>query len=95
MENWWDDPSWEAFVESDARGEDLLEDEHRPSQLTASRTLLEFLIWLRLSGELTAKTICILAFWAQHAGAIGLESLAKQERQSKKLLLLINKNFYF
>ena len=46
------------------------------SQARSARVLFEMMIWLRASGKLSARLVCMLAFWCQHAGAAGVDELS-------------------
>ena len=68
-QEWWDD--FEDFNTGGGDEEVETDDENDPSQQFAAEMLVELLLWLKLSGLLPARYICILAWWAWKSGPIG------------------------
>ena len=67
---WWEE------LDSD---DDSDENSDEPSPLYAGTQLIELLLWLKMSNRLSAKYICIIAYWAFHSkGMGGLDKLGKK-----------------
>ena len=64
---------WEGFDTGEGDEAEMVEsdDEDDPSQEFAAEMLVELLLWLKLSGLLPARYICIIAWWAWKSGSIG------------------------
>ena len=69
-------PWWEDYEVDDD------EDEDDPSPRFAGHQLVELLIWLKLSGTLTAKYVCLIAYWASRADG-HLEEVGKLGKKPK------------
>ena len=65
-------PNWRIPGDSDSDDDDKV-----PSQEEAGEMLCDYLLEAHISGRLTAKDVCLLSFWAKHAGAKGVDDLAK------------------
>ena len=48
----------------------------------ATQQFLEYLLWSKQRGHMSAKQICTVAFWASKAGATGMQVLAVDPRSS-------------
>ena len=78
----WERPDriWENPLGRDDAWESASEDEFdydAISNETAAELLFEFIVDLKLSGKLSAKSACVLAFYAVKAGVVGCEDLKK------------------
>ena len=47
------------------------EDERDPTPTRAGRELVELLVFLRMTSQISAKLLCIICYWCQRAGATG------------------------
>ena len=63
----WEEPDFAGDSSSDSSEED----QFNQSQPRAGRELVDLLIYLRLAGKLSARVVCVLAWWAHRAGACG------------------------
>ena len=75
MSRWFEDPDLGADYGSNIDEEEL---ERNPSPEFAGRTLCELLIYLRFAGRLSARMVCIIAYWAAHSkGEGGLAEMGR------------------
>ena len=65
-------------LQEDESDEDHVADERNPSREEAGKHLIELLLYLRLAGNISAKLMCIVCWWAHRAGAVGgVEAFAR------------------
>ena len=75
--HFWEEPGF-TVADGDSDSSSDEEDEMNPNAQRAGRELCDLLIWLRLAGRITSKTCCVIAWWANRAGAVGpCEALGK------------------
>ena len=80
--------AWDRPHEFERYGEhaDAADSDDEPSQSEASQELADFLVYLKLKGKLSARDICVIAYWGKLAGLVGAAAeLAKSpDAQSGK-----------
>ena len=69
--DWWSLPDYDDIASDEAGSESDSDSDGQPSQESAVRHLVELLIDYKLKGILSAKQLCILAYWCFFAGACG------------------------
>ena len=79
--HWWDDPEYDDVAGEE--GKDAFEDLRNPSVTTAGREFAEMLVQMRMSSRLTAKEVCVLAFWATRSKGDGACRGASETSLSK------------
>ena len=63
------DPDSDGSYNADYGDCDESDPDVDPDRRTAGANLVDVLLWLRMSGKLQAKWVCIIAHWAHFAGA--------------------------
>ena len=66
---WWEESEYDDLTGEE--DEDMPEDMRFPTVTVAAREFMECLVSLRLTGRLSSKEVCGLAFWASKSGATG------------------------
>ena len=66
---WWEESEYDDLTGEE--DEDMPEDLRFPTVTVAAREFMECLVSLRLTGRLSSKEVCGLAFWASKSGATG------------------------
>ena len=81
---WYEEPGLDDPFDAPLEGERIDEDrdeEEDPSAETALREVISILLWLRFSGKLSAKMICIMFWWLGKAGLGGPNDIGKYSKK--------------